>query len=92
LGPRRLKLYDLLTDRKLCSGDEISITTPEPDRLPLPNQWIFEMQWTLQQVAALKGVVEALDDDDDDDDGGWCWERSQSGFHPLPPVTALDSM
>ena len=72
-GPRQLKLYDLPTDRKLCSGDEISITTPDPDRLPLPNPWILEMQWTLQQVGALKGGGEALDDDDDDDDddGGW---------------------
>ena len=55
MGPRQPKLYDLPTDRKLRSGDEISITTSDPDRLPLPNKSILDMQWTLQQVAALKG-------------------------------------
>jgi hypothetical protein len=47
-----------------------TLTTPDPDSLPLPNKNILDMQWTLQQVAALKGGGELSDDDDDDED----WE------------------
>lgn len=71
VGPRQMKLSDMPTNRLLCSGDEIRLTTPDPDGLPLPNKNILDMQWTLQQVAALKGGGELSNDDNDDDDEDW---------------------
>jgi hypothetical protein len=46
-------------NRKLRSRDEIPITTSVPNRLPLPNKSILDMQWILQQMGALKGDGEA---------------------------------
>jgi hypothetical protein len=49
--------------KKIISGQEISLTTSDPNKLPLPDKRILEMQWYLQQVAALKGGAEVVDDD-----------------------------
>jgi hypothetical protein len=49
--------------KKNISGQEISLTTSDPNKLPLPDKRILEMQWYLQQVAALKGAAEVVDDD-----------------------------
>jgi hypothetical protein len=68
-GPRELRLFDVPTGRPLCSGDEVSITTPDPDRLALPSPKILEMQFILQQVAALKGGGELLDYEGEDCEG-----------------------
>lgn len=56
------------TGRPLYSGDEVSITTPDPDRLALPSPEILKIQFVLQQVAALKGDGELPDDEDDEDE------------------------
>lgn len=64
------KLYNHETDKRILSGQEISLTTSDPNKLPLPDKRILEMQWYLQQVAALKGAAEVVDDDYSDD-GDW---------------------
>jgi hypothetical protein len=69
-GCRDLRLFNLDTERKLYSGQEIALTTSDPFRLPLPDHRILEMQWILQQVATLKGGADVFEDDSDDD-GGW---------------------
>jgi hypothetical protein len=58
-----LKLFDQETERKFLPGQEINLTTSDPVRLPLTDKRILEMQWFLQQVAALKGAAEVFDDD-----------------------------
>jgi hypothetical protein len=68
MGPRQLRIFDVQTGRPLCAGDEIAITTPDPDRLALPHPKILEMQFILQQVAALKGGGERPDDEDNGDE------------------------
>ena len=67
-----LKLYDHSTDKRIFSGDKITLTTDDPHSLPLPSVKLLEMQWVLQRIAAMCGGAEEDDDgflgDDDDDD------------------------
>lgn len=56
------------TETNICSGQEIDWTTSDPIRLPLLDKRILEMQWGLQQVAALKGGAEVFEDSYDDDE------------------------
>ena len=34
-------------------GDEITITTPDPIHLPLPDEELLRLQWILHRLAAL---------------------------------------
>jgi hypothetical protein len=54
------KLYNVSTDEKISSGDEIHLCTDGPERLPLPNLDLLEMQWALQCVAAMSVNIAAL--------------------------------
>ena len=59
--------------RSIASGDVFSLTTDDPDKLPLPSWPLLEMQWHLQRIAGMSGAAEAsedLDHNDDDDDNG----------------------
>ena len=67
-GPNITKLYNVLTDQKICSGDEISLETDDPVAHPLPDLRLLEMQWFLTRVAAMSGVAEPQDEFDDDSD------------------------
>jgi hypothetical protein len=58
---------NVLTGEKLISGYKTSITTEDPDRLPLPDIALLEMQWTLQRISALSGAAEPESDFLDDD-------------------------
>ncbi|KAF3893061.1 HNHc domain-containing protein [Trichophyton interdigitale] len=52
------KAWNAITERKIRSGDEIILTTSDPQNLPLPDWDLLELQWTLQRLAALSGVVD----------------------------------
>ena len=65
---RRVGLWNVLTDEKIRSGDEICLETDDPVRLPLPDWNLLQMQWTLHRVAALSGAAESRDDFDEGDD------------------------
>jgi hypothetical protein len=56
--------------RAVVSGDVFTLTTHDPERLPLPSWPLLEMQWHLQRIAAMSGAAEVRDysnrDDDDD--------------------------
>ena len=52
------KLYYLETDKKICSGDEISLKTGDPATSPLPDPRLLEMQRSLHRVGALSGAAE----------------------------------
>ncbi|EEQ86967.2 uncharacterized protein BDCG_02087 [Blastomyces dermatitidis ER-3] len=59
--------------RPIALGDVFSLTTDDPDKLPLPSWPLLEMQWHLQRIAGMSGAAEASEDldhnvDDDDDD------------------------
>ena len=66
-----VKLYDVRTDKKICSGDEIFLETNDPERLPLPDWRLLDMQWILHRVAAMSGAAEPRDGFDEDDDDDW---------------------
>ncbi|PGH11409.1 hypothetical protein AJ79_04910 [Helicocarpus griseus UAMH5409] len=56
--------------RSIASGDVFSLTTDDPDKLPLPSWPLLEMQWHLQRIAGMSGAAESsedLDHNDDDD-------------------------
>lgn len=63
-----LKLWNHVTETKICSGDQITFTTDDPELRPLPSLALLEMQWVLQRVAAMCGGAEEHDDDEDDND------------------------
>jgi hypothetical protein len=68
-GLNNIKLWNVETEQKLCSGDEIWLETNDPEELPLPDWRILDMQWILQQLASLSGGAEPKDDSDDEDGG-----------------------
>ena len=65
-------LWNFHTDKRIRSGDEIYLETNDPERLPLPDLRILEMQWILHRVTALSGAAEPRDDFGEDADDDWC--------------------
>ena len=59
-----------LSDHIIQSGDEIQLTTEDPENRPLPHWEILEMQWILNRVVAMSGAAEVNEFDNNDDDGG----------------------
>jgi len=91
------KLYNVNTDEKICSGDEICFETSDPESLPLPNFDLLEMQWVLQCVAAMSGGAEPQDEtyggDDDDSFGDVPIMGSDDGYtSDLDIDTSLSSV
>jgi hypothetical protein len=66
-----VKLFNHLTDQKLCSGDIITLQTDDPENKPLPSRDLLEMQWLLHRLTALSGGAETIPTyyDSDDDSG-----------------------
>ena len=50
------------------TGHVFEFTTPDPNKLRLPNRHLLEMQWMLQRVRAMRGSADDNDDEDNDDD------------------------
>jgi len=82
-GPNVTKLFNVQTDQKICSGDQISLETNDAVAHPLPDPRLLDMQWILHRVQAISAAAEPQDDfgDDSDDDlaaaleGSWYLER-----------------
>jgi hypothetical protein len=70
-GARRQPSHTDASDVHIHSGDVFTLTTDDPERLPLPSWPLLEMQWILQRVAAMSGAAEPEDDecDESDNDG-----------------------
>lgn len=62
------KLFSCPTEKKICSGDMITIRTEDPINNPLPSWDLLDMQWVLHRVVALSGAAEATEGDLDSDD------------------------
>jgi HNH endonuclease len=60
-------IYNFKTKREVCSGDVIEITTPDPNKYPLPSRELLLMQWMLHRVVTIRGASEEYDDDYDSD-------------------------
>ncbi|KIX07810.1 uncharacterized protein Z518_02464 [Rhinocladiella mackenziei CBS 650.93] len=59
--------------RAIRSGELVTLTTKDPENLPLPSVELFEMQWVLQRLVGMSGAagwpILDLDDENVDDDG-----------------------
>ncbi|PGH27750.1 hypothetical protein AJ80_00538 [Polytolypa hystricis UAMH7299] len=69
---RSVKLWNIQSEQKICSGDELLFETADPKRLPLPSWELLDMQWVLQRLLALAGAADAEDDFESDDDDEGC--------------------
>ncbi|EED20327.1 hypothetical protein TSTA_035530 [Talaromyces stipitatus ATCC 10500] len=67
-GVTEIKLLTEPKSTPVVSGDTFTLTTPDPDRLPLPSWSLLEIQWHLQRIVATSGTAEAQDYPDSDDD------------------------
>ena len=56
------------TGEMIRSGDVICLETVDPEKLPLPDFRLLDMQWILHRVSALSGAAEPSDFDKDNDD------------------------
>ena len=56
--PNRTMVFNVDTLRAICSGDEISLETSDPEKYPLSDVGLLEMQWFLNRVAVMSGAVE----------------------------------
>ena len=61
-GPNVTRLSNVQTDRKICSGDQISLETDDPITNPLPDLRLLDMQWMLHRVQALSAAAQGQDD------------------------------
>ncbi|KAJ9244060.1 hypothetical protein DTO207G8_5093 [Paecilomyces variotii] len=73
IGPRpnACKLFDGLSETKLCSGDTFTLTTDDPQSKPLPSIELLQMQWTLQRLIAISGAAGVNDEELFDSDDGY---------------------
>src|SRR5204863_4379605 len=59
-------LIDWETEQVLRSGHQITLTTPDPERYPLPDERLIKLQWLLARVLRMSGAGECKEYDDDD--------------------------
>ncbi|KIW25570.1 uncharacterized protein PV07_08736 [Cladophialophora immunda] len=80
-GPNETRLFDVQTLEVISSGQQICLTTDDPELRPLPNMKLLEMQWYLHRVTAMSGAGDLPDDffhqSDDEDDVGVDFEDDQ---------------
>ncbi|KAE8338380.1 hypothetical protein BDV24DRAFT_166404 [Aspergillus arachidicola] len=53
--------------RAIASGDAFTISTNDPETMPLPSQALPEMQWYLQRIAGMGGAAEMVEGNSDYD-------------------------
>lgn len=73
--PKDIAICSSRDEHIIRSGEVIELITKDPEKLPLPDWHILEMQWVLQRLVALKGaadIPDAVHDDSNDSD----WEES----------------
>lgn len=63
-----LRLVDCDSCRILQSGDLVTVTTDDPESLPLPSFEILQLQWILHRVRALAAAAGFHDEFSDNDD------------------------
>lgn len=62
-GPCNSKLWDYDTDAPIYSSHLITLTTEDPETMPLPSFELLHMQWTLNRVAAIAGAANVTDEE-----------------------------
>ncbi|OJJ50228.1 hypothetical protein ASPZODRAFT_1133523 [Penicilliopsis zonata CBS 506.65] len=82
--PPNLALFDNETENIISSGETITITTPDPDSLPLPSEDLLSLQWTLHRLAALCAAAGWQPSDEDDDENNNDSASDQEAFIQTP--------
>lgn len=70
-GPGKSLMADCERETFIRSGHLITMTTEDPETMPLPSLELLGMHWVLARVAALAGAAEATDvefDEESDED------------------------
>ncbi|KAJ9239662.1 hypothetical protein DTO169E5_4174 [Paecilomyces variotii] len=62
------KLWNGNQDKRMISGDMITITTENPDTNPLPSFDLLQMQWILHRLVAISGAADVTDEELEDED------------------------
>ncbi|EGD94039.1 hypothetical protein TESG_01567 [Trichophyton tonsurans CBS 112818] len=82
------RAWNVRTGEEIASGQEIVLTTSDPENLSLPGWDLLELQWTLQRLTALSGAADAFPDAvEEDDSSGILWgdDASSPGQGIEPP-------
>ncbi|RAL02621.1 HNH endonuclease signature motif containing protein [Aspergillus ibericus CBS 121593] len=66
-GPN-LTIFDHQAQRIIPSGDIVTITTTDPSTLPLPDEGLLSLQWTLHRLVALCAAAGWQPGNTEDDD------------------------
>ncbi|KAK6837264.1 hypothetical protein RU639_001357 [Aspergillus parasiticus] len=77
---RNAKLWNCDTDESIYSGQLVTMTTEDPESMPLPSFDLLHMQWVLNRVAAMCGAADIADEEFKDDSEG----LGGSVLEPLP--------
>ncbi|EZF36468.1 hypothetical protein H101_00018 [Trichophyton interdigitale H6] len=73
------RAWNVRTGEEIASGQEIVLTTSDPENLSLPGWDLLELQWTLQRLTALSGAADAFPDAvEEDDSSGILWGDNAS--------------
>ncbi|KAL2833528.1 hypothetical protein BJY01DRAFT_253492 [Aspergillus pseudoustus] len=64
---RGTRLFDCMNNRCLESGDVLTLTTNDPQNLPLPSIEILRLQWFLNRLVSLSGAADVTDNEIDPD-------------------------
>ncbi|KAJ6024544.1 hypothetical protein N7540_005341 [Penicillium herquei] len=60
--------FNVETRQIISSGVTFTITTPDPEKLPLPSIELLEMMWYLKRIASMRGGEEDEEDEDSDEE------------------------
>ncbi|OAX80893.1 hypothetical protein ACJ72_04763 [Emergomyces africanus] len=71
-----LRIYNSETNEQIVSGQIITLTTEDPENMPLPDPLLLSLQWTLHRVFALASAAGYKEDEngdyeEDEDDRLW---------------------
>lgn len=60
--PDEAKLWDMITEQKICSGDYMEWHTDDPVERPLPSFHLLHMRWMINRVLAMSGLADFHDE------------------------------
>ncbi|KAE8158947.1 hypothetical protein BDV40DRAFT_274645 [Aspergillus tamarii] len=62
-SPCNAKLWNCDTDQPIYSDQLVTMTTQDPEAMPLPSFDLLQMQWFLERVAAMSGAADVTDEE-----------------------------
>ncbi|EGE03145.1 hypothetical protein TEQG_02181 [Trichophyton equinum CBS 127.97] len=81
--PKDIAICSSRDEHIIRSGEVIELITEDPEKRPLPDWDLLEMQWVLQRLTALKGAADVPDTILDDSDDNDCEESTCLGYEEM---------